>query len=187
MKPRKQITLEPASPEMTKEQQIALLEKQLLDPNCSPKDAAPLSRQIAILKGLIQVGVYQHSTTSFDQRQERKHAEEEHAERLRREAAGELPIWWSGRQCRIHLFWALCDTVSEPDFDGIINANPQPKNAISAAINQLWVSLPDSVKSKLQALAAKHQQRSPLSGHDEVQMLERACILIGNLTPGFAA
>jgi hypothetical protein len=181
---KSKITLEPEA--ITKERQIELLERQLQ--NAKPRECAAISRQLSILRGDVTPGVYRHeSTTSFDQRQQQKQAMEAAAEQQRREAAGELPTWWNEHQCQIHLFRALCDTVSEPDFDGIINANPQPKNAISAAINQLWVSLPDSVKSKLQALAAEHRQRSPLSGHDEVQILERACILIGNLTPGFAA
>jgi hypothetical protein len=172
---KSKITLEPEA--LTKEQQIELLERQLQ--NCKPRDAAAISRQLSILKGDLTPGVYQHvSPTSMEQRRQAKQAEEAAAEQQRREQAGALPIWWSERQCKVRLYYSLCDTVSAPDFDGTIEPNPQPTNAISKAINQLWISLSDSVKQKLQRLATEQitleRQQQRLSGNETVQFLDRA-------------
>lgn len=173
MKTRKAIVLdEPEKEPLSKAQQIEILESKLKD--ADGKAAAAISRQIGLLNGTLPLPNAGRKPAQPQPTLSEREARREEQER--RAAAGELPLWWNERQCRLHLFWALCDTVSEaaPDFDGIVNANPQPKNAISAAINQLWVSLPDSVKTKLVQLAVEHQQRKRLSGTDEVQMLERA-------------
>jgi hypothetical protein len=174
---RPKITLNPETPELSRENQIALLEKQLASPDCKPGQAAAISRQLAILRGDITPGRYVRVGATGESIDDRKRDEARREEELRRESAGELPYWWSERQCRIRLFYSLCDTVSEPDFDGIIEANPHPKNAMFAAINNLWLSLPDSVKSRLQSLAAERQQRTlehPLSGYEDGRFLERA-------------
>lgn len=59
MKTRKHITLdEPEASTMSRDDQIAILEKQLADPKTGARECAALSRQISILKGDIEPGVY---------------------------------------------------------------------------------------------------------------------------------
>lgn len=184
MKPRKEITLEPESATMSREDQIAILEKRLTDPQTGARECAAISRQLSILKGIIEPGVYvRESRSKHDERKREEARREEQAEQARRNAEQELPEWWNERQCRLHLFWALCDTVSEPDFDGVIESNPAPKNAMFVAINQLWQRLADDVKSKLQQLAVEHRQRSPLSGTEEVRLLDRVLAAFQLSTP----
>lgn len=103
---KSKITLEPE--QLTKEQQIALLEQQLQ--NCKPRDAAAISRQLAILRGDLIPGVYQHSTTAVDQRKQAKRAEE----RAREEAAGKLPSWWSEKWARYYVYSRALSDSSSP-------------------------------------------------------------------------
>jgi hypothetical protein len=163
---------------MTQAEHLALLEAQLRKPDLPAKTAAAVSRRISLLKGQEQpyagAGGMQSAAR---QRQQRKAAEEAAQERQRKEAVGEL----TESQCQVRLFYAICDTVSEPDFDGLpITANPNPKDAQMRAINQKWISLSDDVRSKIQALAIERMQRKPLSGTDEVRFLDRAERLMSN-------
>lgn len=170
---------------MKKKEHLALLEAQLRKPDLPAKTAAAISRRISLLKGTERTYMGTGGVQSqARKRQQQKQAEQAAQERQRREAAGELPLSFNARRCQFSLFWELVDMVAQPEFDGHIEANPDPKTALGKAMNQLWISLPELTKTQLQALAIECAQRSriaPLSGTDTIRFSDRAERLMSNL------
>src|ERR1700680_2062319 len=107
MKSRKEITLEPEA--MSREDQIAILQDKLK--NADGRSVAAIQRRIDLLTGVDKP----YCKTPAEQIQ-RTHALEPPPD------PNGLPTWWNEHYCQTHLFWALCDVVSKPDFDGVITA-----------------------------------------------------------------
>ena len=103
MKPK--ITFDP--PEMTREAQIAILEKQLADPETKARNAAAISRQISILKGDIEPGVYRHESQDAYNERKRKQKEQQ-------VDPSALPTWWSEKWARYYVCCRIWEGSSSP-------------------------------------------------------------------------
>ncbi len=150
---------------LTKEELLKKIEERLTDPNISARELASLSKRWANLTGAIRQGEYVRSSAP-------------------KEPEPEPPFEFNERRVQFSLFWELVDMVGQPEFDGVVEANPDPKTAIGKAMNALWLTLSDNVKTQLQTLAVECAQRSriaPLSGTETIRFCERAHRIFNNL------
>jgi hypothetical protein len=110
---------------LSKEQRIAIIERQISNPDISPRDLKSLSRELALLKG---------ESIPYDRRpvaERRPIAPPEPEE--------DLPTWWSEMWCRIFLIESLNGT--------------RPIQRYAKELTRYFDSLSDEEKDELKAEA----------------------------------
>src|SRR5437879_5563080 len=112
---------------LTKEQRIAIIERQISDPDISPRDLKSLSRELSLLKG---------ESLPYDRRpvSERKPP-------APAPEPEELPKWWSETWCQVFLVESLT---------GI-----RPHQRFAKELTRYWDSLSDEEKQELQVEAQR--------------------------------